>query len=118
MVDGSSVRPVHAIEMKAYEEACAASQSSSESASTDAPGPRAQPAGGCVALLAPRRSPSVAAPLGWVLSGTTLTDLDSQLKTQFSEEALDKNPPLRRLRDELTVSTPADSPAVSTPSGG
>jgi hypothetical protein len=56
---------------------------------------RSPPAQPCTIVVTPRKSPSVAAPLGWVLSEVTRTDLDKQLEKEMTGE------PLQRLKAQI-----------------
>ncbi len=55
-------------------------------------------AGGLV-VIAPQTAPSIAAPLGWVLSADTRAELDEQLTKQWCESA--EGSPVQRLHDAL-----------------
>jgi hypothetical protein len=72
------------------------------SAAADEPGSGISPVvPGCVAVLAPRQRPAVAAPLGWVLSETTRSDLDRQLDGQVAPDGTATAAPLQALVGRL-----------------
>jgi hypothetical protein len=104
IADESALEQMTAVEMQGRDPACASAHSDSEKIggpAESATDREERPQLDCVVLLAPRRHPSVAAPLGWVLSDATLTDLDKQLQAQLSPGGLDTNPLLRRLRSQI-----------------
>jgi hypothetical protein len=57
---------------------------------------------GGLVVIAPQTAPSIAAPLGWVLSADTRAELDEQLTKQWCESAAGS--PVERLRDALGAS--------------
>jgi hypothetical protein len=104
IVDAAALEQMAAVEMKGRAAECdgkgAAEQATQKTGATPDPKQRV-PTVDCVVLVAPRRRPSIAAPLGWVLSEATLNDLDRQLDAQLSDEGIKSNPLLGKLREQL-----------------
>jgi hypothetical protein len=62
------------------------------------PGPEAL---GCFVVIAPTRKPAVAAPLGWVLSPTSRTDLNNRLDSLLPKDRAAPDPILAELLRQL-----------------
>jgi hypothetical protein len=65
---------------------------------------RSTTAGGCFRVLAPVRQPSVAAPLGWVLSEASMEDLDAQLASRLRDDDSEPGSGVCALRREVVGS--------------
>lgn len=98
LVSQPALEEMAAVAMGNNETRCGAAPGVADHDAAGEPQRASAPDIGCVAVIAPRRRPTVAAPLGWVLSGMTRSDLDDELKAQLPEGGVSPIPRLEKLK--------------------